>query len=164
MSGAGTISAAAVLASTLAQSSHRSNAPGLDHRHALMERHQRAVGAGVTMEAVSSSSPFGPIHGSHTPANATGAPDGVPVKRPLALARASAIRKTRPPEPDSAAVSSRCANGGLVDHRLGPRVDQQPEACGSLTQAGSKPQRTSAKCRLPSSRCTIAIDCVGATL
>ena len=35
---------------------------------------------------------------------------------------------------------------------------------GSLTQDGSRPQRTSAKCRLPSTRCTIAIGCVGAIL
>src|SRR5215468_1377409 len=37
------------------------------------------------------------------------------------------------------------------------------KSLGSFTQDGSGPQRTSANCRLPSIRQTIAIGCVGAT-
>jgi hypothetical protein len=70
----GAIKAAAVAASTPAQSSQRSNASG-----AITTGMRSWIGASrrfavvVTMQAVSNSSPFGPIQVSHSPANATGA-------------------------------------------------------------------------------------------
>ena len=64
------------MASTLAPSSHRSNASG-----AKITGMRSWIGTSVrlarvvTMAAVSSSSPFGPVQVSHSPAKASGAPD-----------------------------------------------------------------------------------------
>src|SRR5260221_3056612 len=74
-SGAGTISAAAVTASTWAVSSQRSNPSG-----AITTGMRSWIGARarfamvVTMQAVSTSSPLGPDQVSHNPANAIGPP------------------------------------------------------------------------------------------
>jgi hypothetical protein len=71
-SGAGTSSAAAVSASTFAQSSQRSKAcGGITAGMRSCSARKVRLAAVVMMQAVSTSSPFGPIQGSQTPANAT---------------------------------------------------------------------------------------------
>ena len=74
--GAGTISAEAVTASTLTQSSQRSNASGgmITGMRPWMSATAR-LALVVTIAAVSISSPSGPVHVSHRPAKASGAPD-----------------------------------------------------------------------------------------
>ena len=55
-------------------------------------------------------------------------------------------------------------NDGLSSTESLRACSSSENAFGSFTQAGIRPQRTSANCRLPSNSRTIGIGCVGATL
>ena len=118
----------------------------------------------VMMAAVSISSPLGPIHVSHRPANAMGARSFGRMQngrlRPaVVLPFVKPVGGKQAPAP-----AHGIAEGGLVVDRLRARIDEQAESARVLDPGGISPQRTSANCRSPSAMRTIGTGCVGATL